>query len=358
MIMSEDKLMKAINYSNLHKEIITDKNGNKRTVWVSNKKSEIDGVKSGVDPETPSKKKSVSDKQKPVKQGGGKSKIDRVSELLKTHPNLSKEEVILRLKHKVPMVAENVQWILSEDLVCKFTDSKGRKQAIYTEKHWEEASKLKYERLTSSAKQLPRISKDCETILKSGIIDKKYCIALAVKLMEKAYFRVGNEDYTEIYGTYGITTIRPEHFSMEGSKAVFRYVGKKSVNQTKTISDSKLKQHIMKVTSQENYNEANTFLSYDSNGTMKSISSNDVREFLKEYGIKPKDFRTYGANNLFLSFLRELPQAETLAQRKKNVKKAIDNTAVFLGHTPSVCKKSYLFVEYIDLYMNEGKVIK
>lgn len=347
---SRELLMKSINKANLHQEEITDKNGNRKKVWKKNGDDET-----GLKTKNPSREKTNLAKQKTETKGGVKSKGDKIEELLKKYPKLAKEEVIKRLELGVPMVAEDVQWIEDGKVVCKFKDSKGRSQAIYTKEHVEKASKKKYEKIVGLAGNISRCVKDVDKQLKSGIVDKEYMLALAVKLLQVGYFRIGNEDNVKKYNTYGLSTLRREHMTVEPTSITFDYIGKKSVHQTKVIKDKLVISAMNKVVSQSGYNDSGTVLSYDDNGTMKSISANDVREYLKEYGMTPKDFRTIGANKLLIDKLTAKGEITDAKKRHKELVATIKEVAKELGHTPSICRESYLFRENIDKYLETGR---
>ena len=113
-IWSRELLEKSLNKANLHQEEITDKNGNRKKVWKKNSE-EI-----GLETKNPSKEKTNLAKQKTETGGEVKSKANRVEELLKRYPKLSKEEVIKRLEFGVPMVAEDIEWIQNGKDICKF----------------------------------------------------------------------------------------------------------------------------------------------------------------------------------------------------------------------------------------------
>ena len=45
------------------------------------------------------------------------------------------------------------------------------------------------------------------------------------RLMNVAYFRVGDERYAKKNGTYGIATLRRKHLSIDGDTMTFEYSG-------------------------------------------------------------------------------------------------------------------------------------
>ena len=82
----------------------------------------------------------------------------------------------------------------------------------------------------------------------------------------------------------------------------------------------------------------------------KCISSGDVNKYLDnfynkyELKITTKDLRTLNANNLFIKYYKKHKDD------KQAIKKAIDDTALKLHNTASVCKKNYIDPRIIKLY--------
>ena len=45
------------------------------------------------------------------------------------------------------------------------------------------------------------------------------------RMMNAAYFRVGDERYAKNNNTYGIATLRRKHLTIEGDTVIFQYTG-------------------------------------------------------------------------------------------------------------------------------------
>jgi DNA topoisomerase-1 len=86
------------------------------------------------------------------------------------------------------------------------------------------------------------------------------------------------------------------------------------------------------------------------NKTMKNINSEELNNYLKEHmgnDYTCKDFRTYSANILFIKdFLKR--SKSYVGNVKKLVLKCIDNSAKQLGHSRSICRKSYISDHLLD----------
>jgi DNA topoisomerase I len=56
-------------------------------------------------------------------------------------------------------------------------------------------------------------------------LDREKVLAAMTRLMNAAYFRVGEERYARKNRTYGIATLRRKHLRMEGDTMIFEYTG-------------------------------------------------------------------------------------------------------------------------------------
>ncbi|HMR34078.1 MAG TPA: hypothetical protein PKA13_26115 [Geminicoccaceae bacterium] len=84
------------------------------------------------------------------------------------------------------------------------------------------------------------------------------------------------------------------------------------------------------------------------------MDSADVNAFLREIAgddFTAKDFRTFAATVLAAWALQELASFDSEAAAKRNVTAAIERVAGRLGHTPAICRKSYVHPEIVGAYM-------
>jgi DNA topoisomerase I len=56
-------------------------------------------------------------------------------------------------------------------------------------------------------------------------LDREKVLACMRRIMNAAYFRVGDEGYAKNNKTYGIATLRRKHLRIEGDTVVFEYTG-------------------------------------------------------------------------------------------------------------------------------------
>lgn len=65
-------------------------------------------------------------------------------------------------------------------------------------------------------------------------------LALVVHLLERTMIRVGNDEYRRANGSYGLTTLRDRHVSVEGARVRFRFRGKSGKRHEVALADPRL----------------------------------------------------------------------------------------------------------------------
>lgn len=242
------------------------------------------------------------------------------------------------------------------------TTAKGNKQYIYDEEHHQRAKEEKTARVKSLAKSLPDLLDEIKWDLSQDDHPKTKVVSAIVALIDRCYFRIGTGEYAEKHGTYGISTLRPEHVTVNGNAVRFQFVGKKQVEWDKTITDPELAKFIksLKDTAKDGqlfwYHVRN-----DNNEVVatKPIRASDVNEKLSSHNVTAKDFRTYHATRLCYEGLKAVSRKKSepelsQAEMKRRMKAVIESVAEHLGHTPSVCKTSYILPQLIDNYVRNG----
>src|SRR5919197_3463997 len=68
----------------------------------------------------------------------------------------------------------------------------------------------------------------------------EWTCAIAVRLINLGWFRVGDERYTKAHKTFGITTLRKGHVSVRGSRIAFRFRSKHRAWVRTAVVDSEL----------------------------------------------------------------------------------------------------------------------
>src|ERR1044072_8226308 len=120
-------------------------------------------------------------------------------------------------------------------------DAKGRKQYRYHGKAVERGELRKYHRVRQLAKELPRVRRalheDAKPKARPDSLDADTVAATVLRLISETFCRVGGERYARENGTFGITTIRKSHVSIDGPTGRVEDRGKGSIRQRQGVTD-------------------------------------------------------------------------------------------------------------------------
>lgn len=105
-------------------------------------------------------------------------------------------------------------------------DSAGRVQYLYHPGYRDRKERKKFERLLRFAGALSEMRRVTSMHLRRGKLDREKVLAAMVRLINTAYFRVGDERYARQNKTYGIATLRRKHLKIDGDTMTFEYSGK------------------------------------------------------------------------------------------------------------------------------------
>ena len=153
------------------------------------------------------------------------------------------EAQLERIKALVLPPAWTEVWIAAKKnayLQATGLDVAKRKQYRYHTKWTSRRSDLKYYRLLEFGKVLPQARKRIAKDLRRPLYDEKKVLAICVQLMQKTLIRVGNEAYAQLYGSYGLSTLRNKHAKVNGNILQLKFVGKKGVKQEVALNDKSL----------------------------------------------------------------------------------------------------------------------
>lgn len=279
----------------------------------------------------------------------------------KNGEGITEEKHLDRIKALViPPAWQNV-WIANKPnayMQVTGIDAAGRKQYRYHTKWTTRRSDYKYYRLLEFGKALPNARKALAKDLKRRDFDERKVLAISVDVLQKTLIRVGNESYKQLYGSFGLTTLRDKHVKINGSKITMDFVGKKGVKQSVELNDrtlAKLVKQCRDIPGQE------LFQFYVNGNEHRGIDSGKINSYIKEItgnDFTAKDFRTWGGT---LEAMRQFAQCNQNQEEKLNSKKTIvavlDCVASKLGNTRAVCKSSYVYPLLITAF-EENKLDK
>ena len=233
-------------------------------------------------------------------------------------------------------------------------DAKGRKQHRY-HKDWRAwRDEAKFGRLIDFAKVLPTIRSRVDEDLARAGVPREKVLAAVVRLLELTLIRVGNDEYSKLNQSFGLTTLRGRHATVDGTAIRFRFRGKGGVPHEVGLRDRRLAalvRRCQELPGQE-------LFTYEEDGLVRDVSSDDVNAYLREISggdFSAKDFRTWAGTVLAYRTLRELPAAEDERAAKRNVVEAVKRTASALRNTVAVCRQAYIHPAVLEAYV-EGRI--
>jgi DNA topoisomerase I len=235
-------------------------------------------------------------------------------------------------------------------------DARGRKQYRYHAGYRQVRDQRKFDRMRAFGNALGRMRATLTRDLNRMGMPKRKVLAAVVKLLETTYIRVGNEEYVEENGSFGLTTLRNRHVEVLGEMLKFRFRGKSGQQHEITLEDRRLARILRRC---KDLPGSALFEYIDHEGTVQSIESGDVNDYIRKIGgeFTAKDFRTWGGTCLAASFLLTKCSDPKSRQTKKALVEVVKDVAAKLGNKPATCKKYYIHPEILACY-ESGRLLK
>lgn len=238
------------------------------------------------------------------------------------------------------------------------TDGAGRRQYIY-HPHWRELKdREKFDRSLAFAQSLPAARRLITKHLRSDGSGPQRAYAAALRIVDAGALRIGGERYAEANGSYGTTTLRVEHVTVQDDEVRFDFPGKSGQEWHTLIRDPDLVAALAPMLARSN---PDTALAYEgTDGNWHSISASALNAFLREVTggeFSAKDFRTWQATVVAAMHLaRAFPLASTKREKAKAASATARKVADHLGNTPAIARKSYIDPRVVDRFF-DGEVI-
>lgn len=264
-------------------------------------------------------------------------------------------EVLRRIRGLAIPPAWTDVWICPADnghIQAVGRDARGRKQYRYHPRWREIRDESKYSRVLAFGEALPRIRRRIAADLRRRGLSQEKVLAVVVKLLETTLIRVGNDEYAEQNGSYGLTTLRDHHAKVRGAQVSFEFKGKSGKRHRIDIRDP----HLAKLVRQCQDLPGQELFGYvDQDGVVRDVTSDHVNAYLREIAgeeFSAKDFRTWAGTVLAAIALREFDNFTSQQQAKRNIVKAVEAVAKMLGNTVAICRRCYIHPEILDGYLS------
>src|SRR6266567_1223547 len=269
------------------------------------------------------------------------------------------EQRLLRIKRLAIPPAWTDVWICPSangHIQATGRDARRRKQYRYHERWREIRDENKFERLTDFAKALPNIRRRVAWDIKLPGLPRQKVLATIVRLLERTFIRIGNEEYARENKSFGLTTLKNRHVKVKGAQVLFRFRGKSGRQHELDVTDRRVAKVIAKC---QDLPGQDLFQYLEGDGEVRDVTSQDVNDYLRQIAgedFTAKDFRTWGGTVLAAIALSKQEEFQTKKQANSNIKTAICAVAELLGNTPAVCRKCYVHPIIVEAYLNRTRI--
>ena len=235
-------------------------------------------------------------------------------------------------------------------------DKAGRRQYLYHPEFRARQEQAKFDSLVLFAERLPELRKAMDKHLDQEPLSFEWTAAVAVRLINDGWFRVGDERYAKTYKTYGITTLRKGHVRVRGSRISFRFRAKHRVLCRTVLVDAELASLMKELLALPG---GRRLFRYEHNGELVNLGARRLNEYIREYmgdEFTAKDFRTWGGTLVAAIQLAERGEADTATEQKKAVAAVMRLVGERLGNTAAVARSSYVSPAVVEQYL-DGRTI-
>lgn len=230
-------------------------------------------------------------------------------------------------------------------------DDAGRRQYLYHPEWRVQRDKLKFDRVLRAARSLPEAREAVQRDLGLEGMPLERADAVAVRLLDLGYFRIGSDVYADTNGSFGLTTLEKRHVRRRGEAMHFRFVGKSGVEHSIEIADPAVLDALDTLRRRRGGTER--LLAYQLRRRWRDLDGSAVNEYLGGFfeELTAKDFRTWHATVLAAASLAASDEpGATTRSRQRAVKAAMVEVSEYLGNTPTMAKSSYVDPRVVDLY--------
>lgn len=229
-------------------------------------------------------------------------------------------------------------------------DARGRKQYRYHD-HWREVrDRSKFQRMAAFGRALPKIRTQVDADLKRPGLSHDKVTAAIVRLLEITLIRVGNDEYARTNKSFGLTTLRNRHVTLEGGEIRFEFKGKSGVRHKTGAHDRRLARIVRACADLPGQR---LFQYVGEDGEQHPVGSQDVNAYLHRIAgedFTAKDFRTWAGTLAAARALAMQDAPTSEAEAKRLVTVCVKATAGLLGNTPAVCRKAYIHPAVVEAF--------
>lgn len=235
-------------------------------------------------------------------------------------------------------------------------DSAGRMQYLYHADFRAQQEQAKFDKLVRFAGRLPDLREAMAEHMSLEPLEPEWTSALAVRLINLGWFRVGDERYAKKFRTFGITTLRKNHVQVRGSRITFCYRAKHRALIRAALVDPELAEAIRELKSEKG---GRVLFRYRNGTGLRNLTGRRLNDYIQEHmgeDFTAKDFRTWGGTLLAAIAFAEHGVAESETEAKRVIASVMRTVGERLGNTPAVARASYVSPAVVEQYL-DGRTI-
>jgi DNA topoisomerase I len=246
-------------------------------------------------------------------------------------------------------------------------DAAQRRQYLYHQQWRARRDRLKHDHVIDVARRLPSARRQVERDLALPGMPREKVLALAFRLLDLAYLRVGGEGYAVRHGSYGLATLLREHVrvlppeSPDDPGRVHLNFPAKSGQVRDTVVEDAAVAELTRTLVRRSDPGPELLAWRDPDGTWHDVTSSDIAGYVKARlgeDATPKDFRTWHATVLAARGLAAVgPPPRSERARRRVLTQVVRDVAEEMGNTPAVCRASYIDPRLVDLW-ERGQTIR
>ena len=221
-------------------------------------------------------------------------------------------------------------------------DDRMRKQYRYHPDWTAFQAATKFDNLADFGAALPKIRRRILADLKTDPGDRAYAVATVLALLDRTAIRVGNADYAEENGTYGATTLKPRHLTLNDGEIRLTYTGKGGKKVRRALRDRTLNKALNRL---QDLKGAELVTWLDDAGHPRAVTADAVNATLLDItgndALTAKTFRTWAGSATAMEI--------ALAEEDLTIKAMAEAASDRLANTPTIARNSYIHPQVIEL---------
>jgi len=236
-------------------------------------------------------------------------------------------------------------------------DAAGRTQYLYHPDYRAQQEQAKFDRLIGFAERLSELRAAMAGHMDYDTLDRERISAIATRLINQGWFRVGSERYAKESQTFGITTLHKGHVEVRGQRIAFHFRTKHGAVVRTTVVDAELADAITELLTIPG---GRRLFRYEWEGSLCNLTGARLNEYVRRYlgeEFTAKDFRIWGGTLIAAIAFAEREPAETKAKAKRVIAAVMRRVGEELGNTAAVARSSYVSPAVVEQYL-DGRTIE